>query len=203
MPVGYTVKDGLRFGRFVSAVGCLAIHWDNARVDGLLQIINRMRPVFFFEGQELNQADLRRLAQERIQDASALLAGGRWSFAYYVAGYAVECALKSCILSQMIHTGWIFESKVKIDQVLTHDFAELVELAGLKTQLNVRLAASAAAATAAGGPAGGIFVGYWGTVLQWDVASRYQTKTEAEAREIYEAITHAPDGIMQWIQNFW
>jgi hypothetical protein len=154
-------------------------------------------------GQELNQADLQKLAQERIQDAAALIAGGRWSFAYYVSGYAVECALKSCILSRMIHTGWIFEPKVKIDQVLTHDFGQLIEIAGLKPQLDARLAASAAAAAASGGPPGGVFVGYWGTVLQWDVTSRYAAKTEVEARELYGAITQAPDGVMQWIQNFW
>ncbi|NJR43126.1 MAG: HEPN domain-containing protein, partial [Akkermansiaceae bacterium] len=49
----------------------------------------------------MNQAELRRLAEERVRDAEALLAGGRWEFAYYSAGYAVECALKSCLLARM------------------------------------------------------------------------------------------------------
>ena len=34
------------------------------------------------------------MAAERILDAEVLMNAGRWSFAYYVAGYAVECAPK-------------------------------------------------------------------------------------------------------------
>lgn len=99
----------------------------------------------------MNQAELRQLSQVRIQDAAVLIAGGRWSFAYYVSGYAVEFALKSCVLSRMAHTGWIFEPKVKIDEVLTHDFGKLVEIAALRDELNARLATSTVAASGAGG----------------------------------------------------
>ena len=41
----------------------------------------------------MNRADLQAMAEERVKDAKALLDGGRWEFAYYVSGYAVECAL--------------------------------------------------------------------------------------------------------------
>jgi HEPN domain-containing protein len=41
--------------------------------------------------------DLQKLAEDRLLDAEALLAAGRWSAAYYLAGYAVECAIKACI----------------------------------------------------------------------------------------------------------
>ena len=50
----------------------------------------------------MNQAELRKLAEERILDAKALLDGKRWELAYYTAGYAVECALKSCLLARMV-----------------------------------------------------------------------------------------------------
>jgi hypothetical protein len=100
----------------------------------------------------VNQAELRQLSQERIQDAAVLIAGRRWSFAYYVSGYAVECALKSCVLSRMVHTGWIFSPKINIDDVLTHEFGRLIEIADLRGELNTRLAASAAAASIAGTP---------------------------------------------------
>jgi HEPN domain-containing protein len=49
----------------------------------------------------VNRAELQRLAMERIGDARALLAARRWSAAYYIAGYAVECALKACIAKLM------------------------------------------------------------------------------------------------------
>ncbi|MDR3622408.1 MAG: HEPN domain-containing protein [Paludisphaera borealis] len=57
----------------------------------------------------LNHAELQRMTEERTRDAEVLLAGGRWAFAYYVAGYAVECALKACLLKRMVLTGWVFE----------------------------------------------------------------------------------------------
>jgi hypothetical protein len=139
----------------------------------------------------VNQADLRSLAQDRVMDADALIKGGRWSFAYYVAGYAVECALKSCLLARMVHTGWVFQEKAKIDECLTHDFGKLINLAGLTPELNAQLASNP------------IFVGNWGTTTQWKVTDRYSSKTEAQARALFAAITDDPDGVLKWIMNYW
>lgn len=143
----------------------------------------------------MNQADLRLLAEERIKDAKALLDASRWAFAYYASGYAVECALKSCVLSRMIHTGWVFQDKANIKDCLTHDLGELIKLAGLKPDLDAQLASSAAA--------GGQFVGYWGQVSAWQVTARYTPRTQAEAEALYEAITHDPHGVLKWIKNYW
>lgn len=139
----------------------------------------------------MNRADLQSLAQQRILDAEALLNGGRWSFAYYVAGYAVECALKSCFLARMIYTGWVFQDRVKIDECLTHDFIKLINLAGLTAELNAHRASNPA------------FVGNWGVTAQWKVTDRYAIKTETEARALYSAITDTPDGVLPWIMNYW
>jgi hypothetical protein len=135
------------------------------------------------------------MAEERILDAKALLDGGRWAYAYYVTGYAVECALKSCLLARMIHTGWVFQEKVKVDECLTHDFGKLIQIAGLTAELNANHAASAAA--------GGAFGANWDTVNQWEVTTRYESKTEAEAKALFNAVTHDPDGVLRWIQNYW
>lgn len=150
----------------------------------------------------MNQADLWGMAEQRILDAKALLEGGRWEFAYYVAGYAIECGLKSCILARMIHTGWIFQEKSKMDDCRTHDFGKLVGLAGLTNELNQQLAASAADAQARGGPIGGAFAGHWGTVTQWESTSRYIPRTETQAKALYEAITDK-EGVLEWIRRFW
>jgi len=135
------------------------------------------------------------MALMQVRDARALLNGGRWEFAYYVSGYAVECVLKSCLLARMIHTAWVFEEKWKASECLTHDFGELIRLSGMTNELNARLAASAAA--------GDAFVAHWATVLQWRPASRYESKTEAEARDLFAAITHRPDGVLRWLRNYW
>jgi hypothetical protein len=139
----------------------------------------------------VNQAELRLLAQERVLDAKALLDGQRWSFAYYTAGYAVECALKSCLLARMIHTGWVFQEKWKAQDCLTHDFKELIDLSGLRDELNASLANNPA------------FRNNWLIVEQWKVETRYVAKTDVEAKELYEAITHDPDGVVKWLQKYW
>lgn len=45
----------------------------------------------------LNRGLFQKLANVRLSDAKALLRLKRFDAAYYVAGYAVECALKACI----------------------------------------------------------------------------------------------------------
>jgi HEPN domain-containing protein len=141
----------------------------------------------------VNQADLRKMAEERIKDARALIRGKRWEFAYYVAGYSVECALKSCILARMIHTAWVFEEKPRDYRV--HDFAKLVTLAGLDSELATRQATSRAS--------GDRFDSNWVTVAAWKPTSRYASKTETEARDLFDAITHKPDGVLRWLMNYW
>src|SRR3954466_13688491 len=117
----------------------------------------------------VNQAELQKMAEERLNDAKALIDGSRWEFAYYAAGYAVECALKSCILARMIHTAWIFEEKWEAKLCLTHEFEKLVHLAGLGDQLFSDLKSSAAA--------GKELAINWETAKKWTVTSRYEAKT--------------------------
>jgi len=50
----------------------------------------------------MNRADWQKLASERVKDAKALLKTKRWAGAYYLAGYAVECGLKSCIIAYLM-----------------------------------------------------------------------------------------------------
>jgi hypothetical protein len=143
----------------------------------------------------VNQADLRQMAEERIKDARALIRGKRWEFAYYAAGYSVECALKSCVLARMIHTAWVFEEKWNAKDCLTHNFKELIRLAGLDNELNARLAVSAAS--------GDLFDSNWKVVLGWTVMSRYAPRTEADARNLFAAITHNPDRALRWLKKYW
>lgn len=144
----------------------------------------------------MNQAELRQLAEQRLLDAQALIGGSRWEFAYYTAGYSIECALKSCILSRMIHTGWVFDDEVKrIDDCRTHDFMKLVAIAGLMDELNAKLKASA--------QAGDDFVTNWDVVKQWKVTSRYEAKLEADAKNLFAAISDEPHGVLPWIRTHW
>jgi hypothetical protein len=133
------------------------------------------------------------MAEERIKDARALIRGKRWGFAYYVAGYSIECALKSCILARMIYTAKIFDEK--LPKFREHEAEKLIPLAGLTDELKARLDASRAAKDS--------FRSNWGTVAAWKPDSRYESKTEAEAKELFNAITHRPDGVLRWLKNYW
>ncbi len=144
----------------------------------------------------VNQAELRQMANERIKDAKALIDGKRWEFAYYAAGYAVECALKSCVLARMIYAGRVFDDDVKkVDDCRTHEFLKLIQIAGLRDELNTALKTSLAA--------GREFVTNWDTVKLWKVTSRYEPCTEADAKKLYAAISDDPHGVLKWIQKFW
>jgi HEPN domain-containing protein len=45
----------------------------------------------------MDRGDFQRLAELRLKEAKALCAAGMYDGAYYLAGYAVECAIKACI----------------------------------------------------------------------------------------------------------
>jgi hypothetical protein len=139
----------------------------------------------------LNHADLQKLTEERLLDADALMAASRWSFAHYAAGYAVECALKACLLKRMVLTGWVFDEKTKKEECRTHDLDALMTIAGMRGDLNQRLKESTEFRT------------NWQVVKQWTVTGRYDVKTESEARELIDAITDEPNGVMTWIRNYW
>jgi HEPN domain-containing protein len=143
----------------------------------------------------VNQAELQKMAEERLKDANVLIKGKRWEFAYYAAGYAVECALKSCILARMIHTGWVFEERWEAKSCLTHEFGRLASLAGLTEELNNNLKASAAAS--------GEFAANWSVAEKWSVTSRYEARTKEDATELYAAIADEPHGVLRWIRTYW
>lgn len=80
----------------------------------------------------MTRQDLQELAEARLADAEALLASGRYSGAYYMAGYAVECAIKACIARQFREHE--FPDLQKVRQIYTHGYETLVKVAGLDLQ---------------------------------------------------------------------
>jgi HEPN domain-containing protein len=93
---------------------------------GIGRIAKVLRPA---GATKVNRADLQRLANERITDAKVLLAARRWSGAYYLAGYAMECALKACIAKLMKSEE--FPDKKFAEKCWTHSLTTLLDIAGL------------------------------------------------------------------------
>jgi hypothetical protein len=79
----------------------------------------------------VNRADFQQLADVRIVEATALLAAGCWDGAYYLAGYAVECGLRACILAYVERTGVTFKDKKFSEKCWTHDAEALLAIADL------------------------------------------------------------------------
>jgi hypothetical protein len=82
----------------------------------------------------MNRRDFQRLADLRVGEAGALVRSRKEIGAYYIAGYAVECALKACIAK----TTKRYEFPPKSDYVrklYSHNLEELLRIAGLEKQL--------------------------------------------------------------------
>jgi hypothetical protein len=140
----------------------------------------------------MDRAHWQNLAHERVRDAKLLLDGGQWAAAYYLAGYAIECGLKSCVLAYVEkNPDIVFREKRYIEKCWTHDIGILVDASGLEA---MRRADSLA------NPALGV---NWGVVQKWSEKTRYEFTSEADARRLYDAVTHHVNGVLPWIQTHW
>jgi HEPN domain-containing protein len=137
----------------------------------------------------MNRADLQKLSNIRIREAKVLFAAGEFSGAYYLAGYAVECALKACIAKSVQRYDFPDESLAQKSYV--HDLKDLLRLADPDSALgadilsNPRLDAS------------------WNLAKDWTEQSRYSVRTRNEAEAIIDAITRRNDGVLPWIKRRW
>ena len=140
----------------------------------------------------MNRLEFQAMAEERIVDAKVLLAGGQWSAAYYLAGYAVECGLKACIVKRVTAAaGVIFEDRRFSDKCWTHSLDKLLEVAGLEAAWNSDTAANPA------------FDGNWTIVQEWSEQARYKTTAQNDSQNLLDAIIDPANGVMQWIRVRW
>jgi HEPN domain-containing protein len=138
----------------------------------------------------MNRAELQQLTRERLRDAKALLAARRWSGAYYLAGYAVECALKSCVIAHLMRTDQFPERRLS-EQCWTHNLGQILGLAGLQAEFDAAMATDPE------------LKARWDTVRNWTESSRYTRTSRAEATDLYAAITNIKHGVLSWIQARW
>jgi HEPN domain-containing protein len=136
----------------------------------------------------LNRQDLQNLALTRLEEVEVLLNNHKYSGAYYLSGYVIECALKACIAKQTQE--FDFPDKKTVMDSYTHDLEKLVKVAKLEKQLKSLL----------NDPD---FSLRWSMVKDWSEESRYQTHNRQEALDIYSAITDPNHGVLQWLQQHW
>ena len=137
---------------------------------------------------KMNRFDFQVLAVERLADADALFKAGRFACAYYISGYAIECALKACICRKTNKDD--FPPK-DASRYYVHDVQKLLENAGLGSAFE----------QAAGKDA--ILNKNWITVKDWTEETRYQVRGQEEAEWILAAINDPEHGVLQWLRRNW
>jgi hypothetical protein len=138
--------------------------------------------------QPIFRKDFKSLTELRIADAKVLLANRRGQAAYYLAGYAVECALKACIARKTRR--FQFPPKTEeVRRIYSHKLEDLLDAAGLKDQRDKELKLNRA------------FAANWNTVKDWTEESRYKT-TGLSGKDMYEAVV-GKNGVLPWIKLRW
>ncbi len=140
---------------------------------------------------KLNHKELIKISNERKLDCYALLKSGRWHASVYMGGYALEVALKACIIKDM--NKQFYFNKKDWDSVYTHKINELVVAANLKNEL--------AAIT----QSDKVFSRNWDTVTNlWQETLRYRTHiSKNEASDFYKALTQRKHGVLRWTKSKW
>jgi HEPN domain-containing protein len=122
----------------------------------------------------------------RLKEAKALLRAGHYHGAYYLAGYAAECALKACVAKRT--RKYDFPDKQKSDEAWTHKLPNLVKAAGLDDLLKLQEGQYPA------------FRENWLLVRRWSEQSRYHSVIPPEeAVELLAAIA----GVIRWLKRYW
>jgi HEPN domain-containing protein len=138
----------------------------------------------------MNREDLQKISRTRVEEAQTLLDAGHYPGAYYLMGYAVECALKACVAKQVKQ--YDFPDKKVATEAFTHDLEKLVKVAGLGPDLEKDRESNAALDE------------NWTVVRDWDESARYKMNiTSAQGRDLYRACTERHNGILSWIEKRW
>ncbi len=129
-----------------------------------------------------------RLSDLRTEEAGVLVRNRKQLGAYYLAGYAVECALKACIAKETKRHE--FPPKLAyVRSVYVHDLDQLLRLAGLDKQLENDMKKNSSLAN------------NWNVIKVWSEEARY-IASGLKGKDMYEALI-GTDGVLTWIKQRW
>lgn len=132
---------------------------------------------------------LQAIAQAKLDDAMLLLENGRFSNAYYLAGYAIEIGLKACIAKQI--SADTIPDKTFVNDIFKHGLKGLVGVAGLSAELKEREASDLTFAT------NWALVGGWSPEVRYDIVDKYT------AQIMIQAVADNKSGVFEWIKARW
>ena len=137
----------------------------------------------------MDRKGLQELSKIRLKEAKALLKAGMADGAYYLAGYAVECALKACIAKETKR--YEFPEKERVFSSYSHKLQDLVKVAGLEQALAgvVRMSPE--------------FRTNWQVAKSWSEQTRYQRHRSEKAEELLAAVGDRTHRVISWIKRYW
>lgn len=138
----------------------------------------------------MTRSDLRKLTRIRLREARILLRNRCYEGAYYLAGYAVECAIKACI-AKRVRRFEFPDKKIAIESH-THDLKKLLGAADIRRyhETAVRIDPDLAAG--------------WEILEDWSEQARYEVLvTRKEAEALYAAIVDRKHGVLAWVKQYW
>jgi len=132
---------------------------------------------------------LQDLAKLRLREAEVLYDAGLYDGSIYLAGYAVELALKAriCRLLRLADYPVNLGSSFKV-----HDFEQLKVLAGLDSEIDFNKNAE--------------LYDNWSRAILWDPEQRYEPPgryTAITAKAILDSIRAKPNGVLTWLSKRW
>lgn len=132
---------------------------------------------------------LQDLAKLRLREAEALYAAKLYDGSVYLAGYAVELALKARICRLLS----VAEYPINIgNSYKVHDLEQLRVLAGLSAEIDVAKNKD--------------LFDNWSKAVTWDPEGRYEahgTNNQASAKLILDSIRAKPNGVLTWLSKRW
>lgn len=138
----------------------------------------------------MNSSDFKKLTALRLKEAKLLLNNKCYAGSYYLGGYVVECALKSCIAAKT-QAGEFPPKPNVVQEYYKHDLAGLVRLAGLQIELEKRCLSKE-------------FDSNWKVVKGWTEQVRYESNIDKQrARDLMIALTDSKHGVIRWLKMYW
>lgn len=136
----------------------------------------------------MNRRELQALAEARLKDAQALYQAKRFDGAYYLAGNAIECAIKACIAKKTKKHD--FPDKELGNKAYTHDVTLLLRLADIAEEFDREIRRDAD------------LDDHWGVLKDWNEKSRYGRHGRAKAKALPDAVA-GPQGVLACLKGYW
>lgn len=132
----------------------------------------------------LTREDLQRLTEIRVREAEVLLEANCPNGAHYLAGYAMECALKACFAKGILQGQ--FPDRDKVLQAHTHDLRRLLRVSGVDGILRKSMESAA----------------FYGA-LTWSTGLRYRIDATPESARNYLSNLTADRGPLAILSSVW